>query len=110
MRSLKHVSPPVVLCIVASFVLVANCLATPARATRSGTHRSPASRVPQAQSTCSASPWRVVSSPNPGQSGDVLSGITALSANDAWAVGYTSDGYTLVEHYTWPRLGILCGP
>jgi hypothetical protein len=35
--------------------------------------------------------WAVVESPNPGASSNVLSGVSALSANDAWAVGHTSD-------------------
>jgi hypothetical protein len=47
--------------------------------------------------------WTVVSSPNPG-SGDVLYGVSATSATDAWAVGRKlGDGFgastTLIEHW-----------
>jgi len=33
------------------------------------------------------SSWRKVASPSPGPSGNVLSGVAATSASDAWAVG-----------------------
>jgi hypothetical protein len=60
--------------------------------------------------------WSIVSSPNPGDSNNhygtitnELYGVTAVSANDVWAVGVygKSDGLsvirqTLVERYTVP--------
>jgi hypothetical protein len=50
--------------------------------------------------TVSASPelacgrWTVVPSPNPGTTGSVLSGVSAVSKTDAWAVGSSFNGAT----------------
>jgi hypothetical protein len=45
--------------------------------------------------------WRIVKSPNPEPGGDTLSGVAAISANDAWAVGSTLTGSqrTILEHW-----------
>src|SRR5262249_41972297 len=48
--------------------------------------------------------WNVVNSPNVGTSYNALNGVSAVSANDVWAVGYSRDGTsgvfsTLVEHW-----------
>jgi hypothetical protein len=42
--------------------------------------------------------WQVVGSPNVGNTANVLNGITAISTNDIWAVGYTYYG-VLAEHW-----------
>jgi hypothetical protein len=52
--------------------------------------------------------WRVVSSPNPGPLDNRLNAVSALSPNNAWAVGYylLEDGHsrkTLVEHWNGAR-------
>lgn len=52
--------------------------------------------------------WRTVRSPSPDSSVNVLNGVVAISAGDAWAVGW--DNYVahlLIEHRT-ARLGRLC--
>lgn len=47
--------------------------------------------------------WQLVPSPFPRQAaGSELSGVVALSASDAWAVG-SSDSYPLVEHWDGHR-------
>ncbi len=46
--------------------------------------------------------WSIVPSPNPGASGGQLNGVTAISANDVWAVGFYVDGngeITLTLHW-----------
>lgn len=47
--------------------------------------------------------WTVIQSQSPGTSGNALSAITAISANDVWAVGNTNNGSpvtdTLIEHW-----------
>lgn len=56
--------------------------------------------------------WSVVASPSPG-SGDDLRGVTALSASNAWAVGYTSTSssiQTLVEHWNGTRWQVVTTP
>jgi hypothetical protein len=55
------------------------------------------------------STWNVVASPNVGSSGNSLTGVTAISASNIWAVGSyvnssTNVGQTLIEHWngsTW---------
>lgn len=41
--------------------------------------------------------WHKFASPNPGTAGDVLSGVTVVAKNNAWAVGYYMDEQ-LIEH------------
>ena len=47
--------------------------------------------------------WKVVQGQSPGTNGNVLSEVTAISANDVWAVGSTSGSApetdTLIEHW-----------
>ena len=59
------------------------------------------------------SSWNVVSSPSPGPTINVLSGVTALSATDVWAVGY-HDGnsmvQTLTEHWNGTQWSVIKSP
>jgi hypothetical protein len=52
--------------------------------------------------------WRVVDSPNSGQQSTLLQDVSALSADDAWAVGYSLDGLaTFAIHWngsSWKRV------
>lgn len=62
-----------------------------------------------ARATFAASPtcgsWSIASSPNPSSQYNFLNGVAAISANDAWAVGYESANttgsisLTLIEHW-----------
>lgn len=58
--------------------------------------------------------WSLVSSPEPSQYGGGLEGITAVSANDIWAVGsYYNNGsisYTLAEHWNGTKWSIVSTP
>jgi hypothetical protein len=56
--------------------------------------------------------WSLITSPSLPSNYAQLNGVLALSMNNATAVGQWSgtSGYqTLVEQYTTPKLGILCG-
>lgn len=58
--------------------------------------------------------WSVVSSPNPGAVAS-LSGVTAISANDIWAVGYvqvnnSSLNQTLTEHWDGNSWSVVSSP
>ncbi len=50
--------------------------------------------------------WSLVLPPNGGAGNNALNGISALNANDIWAVGFASDATgptrTLIEHYGGP--------
>ena len=52
------------------------------------------------------SQWSVVSSPSPGSQINYLDGVTAISANDAWAVGY-ADQQTLTEHWNGSKWSVV---
>jgi hypothetical protein len=57
--------------------------------------------------------WSIVPSPNVGTSHNVLMGLTAVSANDVWAVGHYSNGganQTLTMHYTNGEWSIIPSP
>src|SRR4051812_47040318 len=59
--------------------------------------------------------WQVVSSPNNGSMSDWINGVSAVAANDAWAVGYydtdTGGGKkTLVEHWNGARWDLVTSP
>ncbi len=60
------------------------------------------------------SSWSVVASPNMGSTHDYLSRVTAISANDIWAVGgyFTLDsvGQTLIEHWNGTSWSIVASP
>ncbi len=53
--------------------------------------------------------WSVVSSPSPSTMGNGLDSVTALSANDVWAVGYTwtSSENNLIEHWNGSRWSVV---
>lgn len=61
--------------------------------------------------------WRVVPSPNVGTHNNVLHGVTAVSATDAWAVGSVLDStgtsHALIEHWngtTWSVVSTNAAP
>jgi hypothetical protein len=57
--------------------------------------------------------WSIVPSPNPGPDGDNLTGVTAISANDAWAAGYYSNGdqeLPLFEHWNGTAWSVVNVP
>jgi hypothetical protein len=59
------------------------------------------------------SSWKVVSSPNIGSktepTDNTLAGVTAVSTNDVWAVGYAG-GKTLIEHWNGKTWSIVSSP
>src|SRR5438552_18107105 len=69
----------------------------------------PAQGTPTATPTCSPSGvWSIVSSPNQGSSS--LYGVSAVSSNDVWAVGYYSNGSSLLpltEHWNGSSWSIV---
>lgn len=52
--------------------------------------------------------WSVVSSPNPGPY-NMLNGVAAISATDAWVVG-NYESQTLTEHWNGTQWSIVSGP
>ena len=60
--------------------------------------------------------WNIVHSPNPGTASNGLTGITSVSANDIWAVGFTSNSsdsnvYTsLLEHWNGTQWSVVANP
>ena len=58
--------------------------------------------------------WSVVTSPNVGDSHNYLHGVTAISANDVWAVGYYADQselyHTLTMHWNGQTWSIVTSP
>jgi len=58
--------------------------------------------------------WRIVPSPNGGSYDNVLEGVTALSADDIWAVGESTNGIggdrTLVEQWNGQQWNIVPSP
>lgn len=69
-------------------------------------HGAGAARAARPQAKCS--PWTVVSSPNPGAQ-NVFDGVTAISASDIWAVGY-SDGEPLTAHWDGSSWSVVANP
>jgi len=70
--------------------------------------------VASADSTWSES-WRIVSSPNMGSDNNNLSGLSAVSANDVWAMGNfnikgTQISNALIEHWNGSRWSIVPSP
>lgn len=63
-------------------------------------------------STCGR--WSIVTSPNPGSAGNTLSGVAAISASDAWAVGFTQQAghasQVLIEQWNGTSWSIVPGP
>lgn len=59
------------------------------------------------------SQWSIVPSPNVGTNNNYLTAITALSANDAWAVGQSNNGATLatlIEHWNGTQWSVVPSP
>jgi hypothetical protein len=59
------------------------------------------------------SQWSVVLSPNPASSINQLIGVTAIAANDVWAVGYFQSGgpwQPLIEHWDGGQWSIVPSP
>ena len=58
--------------------------------------------------------WQIVSSPNPGTVYNVLSGVTALSASNLWAVGYSTNNngiaQTLIEQWNGTSWQVVPSP
>ena len=59
--------------------------------------------------------WSVISSPNPGAGYNDLSSVSAVSANDIWAVGdyynrHKSGDKTLVEHWDGTQWSVVSSP
>jgi hypothetical protein len=58
--------------------------------------------------------WSIVTSPNVGSSDNYLYGVTAISANDVWAVGYYADQselyHTLTMHWNGQTWSIVTSP
>ncbi len=57
--------------------------------------------------------WSIVPSPNPGPDGDNLTGVTVVSADDAWATGYYSNGIQdlpLFEHWNGTAWSVVSVP
>ncbi len=57
--------------------------------------------------------WSVVSSPNPSSTNNSLYGVTAVSANDVWAVGSYNNSYigdTLVEQWNGTNWSVVSSP
>jgi len=57
------------------------------------------------------SQWSIVPSPNVGDYGNQLSGVTALASNDVWAVGSSNNSTnTLMLHWDGSRWGVVSSP
>jgi hypothetical protein len=58
--------------------------------------------------------WTVLPTPDPGSSGDLLYGISAVSPDDAWAVGQQlgnqSPDQALIEHWDGQRWSVVPSP
>ncbi len=55
--------------------------------------------------------WSTVSSPNPGSGNDLLSGVAAISPNNAWVVGYDNlNGTTLIEQWNHTAWSVVSSP
>jgi hypothetical protein len=51
-------------------------------------------------STCGSKAWRIVNSPNASSTGtNSLLAVTAISANNVWAIGYPTEHGVLIEHW-----------
>ena len=53
--------------------------------------------------------WNLVSSPNVGTGDNDLYGVSAISANNVWAVGQSS-GNTLIEHWNGSQWSVVTSP
>lgn len=53
--------------------------------------------------------WSITASPNSGKGDNVLNGVAAITATDAWAVGYSTNG-ALVLHYNGRNWRVFSAP
>ncbi len=67
------------------------------------------SPTPSPTPTPAPSPWRLVSSPSPDLSSNVLSAVVAVSATDVWAVGQAGTS-TLAEHWDGSTWAVVATP
>src|SRR4051794_15170465 len=68
--------------------------------------------APAASAACTPG-WRSLAPPSPGSYGNFFGGVTALSPNDAWAVGAWDDldaGHTLAAHWDGSRWTVVPTP
>ena len=58
--------------------------------------------------------WHIVSNPNPSPRYNTLYSVTAVSANDVWAVGFAADSVsiaqTLIEHWNGSSWSVVTSP
>jgi hypothetical protein len=57
--------------------------------------------------------WSVVPSPSPGSANNELFGVSAASANNIWAAGFTATPtfqHTLIEHWNGVRWSVVASP
>ena len=60
--------------------------------------------------------WNVVKSPSPNTNLNILNGVAAVSSNNAWAVGYSTNSSSqyqypsLIEHWNGQKWGIIPSP
>ncbi|HEY6410371.1 MAG TPA: hypothetical protein VIY29_23210, partial [Ktedonobacteraceae bacterium] len=57
--------------------------------------------------------WHVVPSPNPSTTNNDFNAVVAISANNAWAVGYynsATGGQTLIEHWNGTQWSVVASP
>ena len=75
-----------------------------------------ASRHPGTGHSSDTRAWHIIPSANPGSADNALLSIAALSANDAWAVGFTSNtsasqaSRTLIEHWNGAQWSVVASP
>jgi hypothetical protein len=82
-----------------------------------GTYVNPKSKVVQHRTLAeiwAGKKWTVSPTPDPAQS-DVLYGVTAISPDDVWAVGYTAnrrqlDTHSLIEHFDGAKWTAIASP
>ncbi len=70
---------------------------------------------PATEATATGRSWKVVSTPNVSATNNSLNGVSAISANNAWAVGSswnseTGASQTLIEHWNGARWRIVPSP
>src|SRR5579872_5401239 len=58
--------------------------------------------------------WTIVASPSPNTNLNILYSVSAASANDVWAVGYSENSSgnisTLIEHWDGSQWSVVSGP
>lgn len=58
--------------------------------------------------------WTIVASPSPNTNLNILYGVSAVSANDVWAVGYSDNSSgnisTLIEHWDGSQWSVVSSP